>query len=173
MYTKQSLERVWVRFVLFCDTLSQKGHLVSCMTILVPKLQITRSDIPHIKWVVRLVTAYGHFNLPWGIVWVCMSPHTHFIPPPPSRAQMTHLMKHISNYFIKCACELQNIHSSSALDGYKVHIKFAIFMLKKKEECCMYYILCFHLIKDLINVQLSCHLFFVSCVSLSTDDTSD
>ena len=25
---------------------------------------------------------YGHFNLPWGIVWVCMSPHTHFIPPP-------------------------------------------------------------------------------------------
>ena len=37
----------------------------------------------------------------------------------------------------------------------------------------MHYILCFHLIKDLINVQLSCHLFFLSCISLSTDDTSD
>ena len=107
--------------MLFCDTLSQKGHLVSCMTIHVPNLQITRSDIrPHIKWVVRLVTAYGHFNLPWGIVWVCMSPHTHFIPDsPPPRAQITHLMKHTSNYFIKCACVLQNIHNSSALDGSK------------------------------------------------------
>ena len=121
MYTKQSLEWVWVWFVLFCDTLSQKGHLLSCMTILVPNLQIIRSDIrPHIKCVVRLVTAHGHFNLPKGIVWVCMSPHTHFIPAPPPRAQMTHLMKHTSNYFIKCACKPENIHSSSALDGHKV-----------------------------------------------------
>ena len=159
MYTKQSLELVWVWFVLFCDTLSQKGHLVSCMTILVPNLQITRSDIrPHIKWVVHLVTAYGHFNLPWGIVWVCMSPHTHFICPPPPppplppRAQMTHQMKHTSNYFFKCACVLQNIHSSSALDGNKVHISLQYSC--KKKECCMYYILCFHLIKDLINVQV-------------------
>ena len=131
--------------MLFCDTLSQKGHLVSCMTILIPNLQITRSDIrPHIKWVVRLVTAYGHFDLPWGIVWVCMSPHTHFILPPPPppplpRAQMIHLMKHTSNYFFKCACELQNIHSSSALDGHKVHIKFAIFMKKKKIAACITY----------------------------------
>ena len=118
--------------MLFCDTLFQKGHLVSCMTILVPNLQITRSDIrPHIKWVVCLVTAYGHFDLPWGIVWVCMSPHTHFTPPPSPRTQMTHLMKHILNYFIKCACELQNIHSSSALDGHKAHFKFAVFMKKR------------------------------------------
>ena len=51
------------------------------MMIHVPNLQITRSDIrPHIKWVVRLVTAYGHFNLPWGIVWVCISPHTLYPP---------------------------------------------------------------------------------------------
>ena len=143
-----------------------------CMTILVPNLQITRSDIrPHIKWVVCLVIAYGHFNLPWGIVWVCMSPHTHFIPPPPPPPRA--LMKHTSNYFFKFACVLQNIHSSSAHDGNKglQFILFAIFMSKKR--CCMHYILCFHLIKDLINVQLSCHLFFLSCISLSTDDTSD
>ena len=148
--------------MLFCDTLSQKGHLVSCMTMLVPNLQITRSDIrPHIKWVVHLVTAYGHFNLPWGIVWVCMSPYTHFIipPPPPSppRAQMTHLMKHTSNYFIKCACvgpTSEHPSSSSALDGNKIHISLQYSCKKKEKECCMYYILCFHLIKDLINVQV-------------------
>ena len=69
------------------------------------------------KVVLRLVTAYGHFNLPWGIVWVCMSPHTLY--PPSPRAQMTHLMKHTSNYYIKCACVLTNIHSSSANDGDK------------------------------------------------------
>ena len=41
-------------------------------------LQITRSDIrPRIKWAVSLVIAYGHFNLPQGIVWVCMGWHTH------------------------------------------------------------------------------------------------
>ena len=92
---------------------------MSCMTILVLNLQITRSDIrPHIKWAVCVVTAYGNFNIPWGIVWVCMSPHTHFIPLRPP-AQMTHLMKHTSNYFIKCACVLQNLHSSSAYDGNK------------------------------------------------------
>ena len=143
---------------------------MSCMTILVSNLQITRSDIrPHIKWVVRLVTAYGHFNLPWGIVWVCMSPHTHFIPPPPlPRAQMTHLMKHTSYYFIKCACELQNIHSSSALDGHKIILSLQYSCKKKKSAACItYYVF------DLINVQLSCHLFFLSCISLSTDDTSD
>ena len=47
-------------------------------------LQIIRSDIrPHIKWAVSLVIAYGHSNLPQGIVWVyiCMSSHTHFIIP--------------------------------------------------------------------------------------------
>ena len=95
--------------MLFCDTLSQKEHLVSCMTILVSNLQITRSDIrPHIKWVVHLVTAYGHFNLPWWIVWVCMSPHTHFIHPPTP-----------DDTSIKCACVLQNLHSSSAHGGNK------------------------------------------------------
>ena len=31
----------------------------------------TRSDIrPHIKWTVSLVIAYGHFNLPQGLMWV-------------------------------------------------------------------------------------------------------
>ena len=38
-------------------------------------LQIIRSDIrPHIKWVVSLVIAYGHFNLPQGLAqYECMS----------------------------------------------------------------------------------------------------
>ena len=59
--------------MLFNDTWSQSGHSVSCMTILFLNLQIIRSDIrPHIKWVVSLVIAYGHFNLPLGFVWVCM-----------------------------------------------------------------------------------------------------
>ena len=37
-------------------------------------LQITRSDIrPHIKWAITaLVIAFGHFNLPQELVWVCM-----------------------------------------------------------------------------------------------------
>ena len=34
---------VW--FVLFNNTWSQQGHSMSCMTILFPNLQITRSDI--------------------------------------------------------------------------------------------------------------------------------
>ena len=52
------------------------------MTIPFLNLQIVRSDIrPHINWAVSLVIAYGHFNLPQGIVWVCMSSHTHFITP--------------------------------------------------------------------------------------------
>ena len=50
---------------------------MSSMTILFPNLQIIRSDIrPYIKWAVSLVTAYGHFNLPQGFVWVCISLHT-------------------------------------------------------------------------------------------------
>ena len=66
---KQLLERVWVWFVLFYDTSSQKGYLMPSMTILFLNLQIIRSDIrPHIKWAVSLVIAYGHFNLPQGIV---------------------------------------------------------------------------------------------------------
>ena len=36
-------------------------------------LQITRSgNRLHIKWVVSLVIAYGHFNLPEGFLWGCM-----------------------------------------------------------------------------------------------------
>ena len=55
---------------------------MSCMTILFLNLLIARSDIrPHTKWAVRLVIAYGHFNLPQGFVWVCMGQHTHFITP--------------------------------------------------------------------------------------------
>ena len=32
---------------------------------------------------------------------------------------------------------------------------------------------CFHLIKDPINVHLSCYLFFLRCINESTDETSD
>ena len=66
---------VWmVWFVLFRDTWSRWGQSASCITILHLNLQITRSDFrPHIKWAVRLVIAYGHFNLHQGFVWVCMS----------------------------------------------------------------------------------------------------
>ena len=46
------------------------------------RLQITRSGIrPHQKWAVSLVIAYGHFNLPWGFVWVCMGQYTRFSNP--------------------------------------------------------------------------------------------
>ena len=46
----------WAGLVLFNDTgLVSVSTLVSCMTILFLKLQITRSDIrPHIKWAVSL-----------------------------------------------------------------------------------------------------------------------
>ena len=55
---------------------------MSCKTIPFLNLQITISDIrPHIKWAVSLVTAYGHFHLPQGFVWVCMGQYTHFTTP--------------------------------------------------------------------------------------------
>ena len=51
---------------------------LTCMAMLFLNLQITRSDIrPHIKWVVSLVIAHGHFFLSPGFVWVCMSKQTH------------------------------------------------------------------------------------------------
>ena len=57
--------------MLFINTWSQYGHLVSCMTILFLCLQITKSDIrPQVKWAVNLVIADIHFNLPQGFVWV-------------------------------------------------------------------------------------------------------
>ena len=60
-------------FVLFYDTWSQKGHSVSCMTILFQNLQITRSNIrTHIQWAVSLVIAYSPFSLPPGFVWACI-----------------------------------------------------------------------------------------------------
>ena len=41
---------------MFNDIWAQKGHSVSCMTILFIKLQISKSDIrPHIEWGVSLV----------------------------------------------------------------------------------------------------------------------
>ena len=44
-----------------------------CMALYLLKLQITRLAIrPRIKWPVSLVIAYGHFNHPQGLVWVCM-----------------------------------------------------------------------------------------------------
>ena len=50
------------------------------MTKLFLNLQISRSDIrPHIKWVVSLVIAYGHFNLSQGFVWIYMVQLTLFI----------------------------------------------------------------------------------------------
>ena len=52
------------------------------MTIHFLDLQITRSDIrPHIKRAVSLVSAYDHFYLPRGFVWVYMGLYTHFITP--------------------------------------------------------------------------------------------
>ena len=71
------------------------------MTILFLNLQIVRSDIrPHIKWAVSLVIAYGHFNLPRGIVWVCMSSHTHFITP--KGTDDTPDETHVILFFSKC-----------------------------------------------------------------------
>ena len=55
---------------------------MSCMTIgyYFLCLQITKFNTrPHVKWVVQLGDADGHFNLPLGSVWVCMGKHTHFI----------------------------------------------------------------------------------------------
>ena len=63
--------RFW--FWLFNGTWSQQGHSVSCMTILLINLLITRSAIRlYIKWAVSLVIVYGHFNLPQGFVWACI-----------------------------------------------------------------------------------------------------
>ena len=68
----------WIRFVLSNDNWSQKGHSVSCMTILVINFHVTRSDTrTHIKWAVSLVIAYGHFDIPHGFAWVCTGQHTH------------------------------------------------------------------------------------------------
>ena len=105
MYTKQLLEWVWVWFVLFYDTSSQKGYSMPSMTILFLNLQIIRSDIrPDIKWAVSLVIAYGHFNLPQGIVWVCMSSHTHFITP--IGTDDTPDETHVILFFSKCICNV-------------------------------------------------------------------
>ena len=75
------------------------------MTILFLNLQIVRSDIrPHIKWAVSLVIAYGHFNLPQGIVWVCMSSHTHFITH--KDTDDTPDETHVILFFSKCFCNV-------------------------------------------------------------------
>ena len=69
--------------VLFNDSWSQYGHLVSYKTILFEflNLQIIISNIrPHTKWVVSLVIAYGHFNLPHG--FVCVSVNILTLSPP-------------------------------------------------------------------------------------------
>ena len=65
----------WVWFVLFNDTWSQYGHLMSCMTILFINLQISKSDIrPHIKWAISLVILHMVTSIYlWGLcgyVWV-------------------------------------------------------------------------------------------------------
>ena len=66
------LTKAWFRLCCFI-------YLVSVRTFCVMydhtflNLQITGSDIrQHIKWVVSLVIAYGHFNLPQGFVRVCI-----------------------------------------------------------------------------------------------------
>ena len=79
----------------------KKGYSVPSMTILFLNLQIIRSDIrPHIKWAVSLVIAYGDFNLPQGIVSVCMSSHTHFITP--KGTDDTPDETHVILFFSKC-----------------------------------------------------------------------
>ena len=46
--------------------------------------------------------------------------------------------------------------------------------MSEKKNVAGHYIPCFHLLRDPINVQLSCYLFlFLSCISLSTDETYD
>ena len=46
--------------------------------------------------------------------------------------------------------------------------------MSEKKNIAGHYIPCFHLIRDPINVQQSCYLFwFLSCISLSTDETYD
>ena len=63
----------WFWFGLFMTPGLSKDILCHVLTILFLNVQITGSDIrPHIKWVVSLVIAYGHFNLPQGFVWACM-----------------------------------------------------------------------------------------------------
>ena len=75
------------------------------MTILFLNLQIIRSDIrPDIKWAVSLLIAYGHFNLPQGIVWVCMSSHTHFITP--NGTDDTPDETHVMLFFSKSICDV-------------------------------------------------------------------
>ena len=63
---------VW--FVLFNDTWSQKGHSVSCMTILfISKCnQQIGHQAAHKVGCQPGDFAYGHFNLPPGFVWVYM-----------------------------------------------------------------------------------------------------
>ena len=69
---------VWFELVSFNDTWSQKGHSVSCMTILFYKqVQISRSDIkPHIKWAVSLVILHMVTSIflraLCGYIWVNM-----------------------------------------------------------------------------------------------------
>ena len=47
--------------MLFNDTWSQYGHLVSCISIFLLCLQIIRSDLrSHIKWDISLVIVNGH-----------------------------------------------------------------------------------------------------------------
>ena len=67
-----------VQLFKFCSHSRHFNALVSVRTFGVmydhtfyKQVQISRSDIrPHMKWVVSLTIAYGHFNLPPGIVWV-------------------------------------------------------------------------------------------------------
>ena len=65
-------------FVLFNDTWSQLRHLLSCMTISLLWLQITRIDIrPHVTWAAGLVR--WPVCLPQEFVWVCMGCRTHLL----------------------------------------------------------------------------------------------
>ena len=49
-------------------------------------LQIATSELRlHIKWVVSLVIAYGHFNFPNGFVWVHMYGLTYSLCHPRAR----------------------------------------------------------------------------------------
>ena len=73
--------RVWLSFCL-CWLMAQRisKDIRWHLWLLFLHLQITRSDISlHIKWVVRMVIAYDHFNLPQSFVWVYIGWYNHFI----------------------------------------------------------------------------------------------
>ena len=74
-WVRGDLYQLWVWFGLCCLMTPGlcKGIRCHVWPHFFIKLQMSRADIrPHIKWVVSLVIAYGHFDFPQRFVWVCM-----------------------------------------------------------------------------------------------------